>query len=85
MRTLRIIEEASDVAIALLNDLEDVDVALMGALRSVLRDLFDFRKRALAEAFERERMQAPQHLPVGFRDRALNLRVTGRPGPTDVF
>ena len=44
----------------------------MGAMCAVLRDLFYFRKHALAEAFEREAMQASQYLPVGFRDRAYH-------------
>jgi hypothetical protein len=74
MRTLRIIEVARDVAIVPLNDPEDVEVLLMGALRVVLRDLFDFRKHALAEALEHERIQAPQSFPVGFRDRAYHRR-----------
>jgi hypothetical protein len=51
------------------DDLKDVQVTLMKAPRIVMSDAFDFGKHTFAEAFEREWMQAPQNLPVGFLDR----------------
>jgi hypothetical protein len=41
----------------------------MVTLRAIARDAVDLGKDTLAEAFERERMHAPQHFPIRF----LNL------------
>ena len=41
----------------------------MVTLRAIARDAVDLGKGTLAEAFERERMHAPQHFPIRF----LNL------------
>ena len=45
---------------------QNVQVALMKTPGVVMLDAFDLGKHTFAEAFERERMQAPQYLPVGF-------------------
>ena len=42
----------------------------MSALGAVVRHALDLGKYAFAVAFERERVYAPQHLPVGFRNGA---------------
>jgi hypothetical protein len=42
----------------------------------VMLDAFDLAKHTCTEAFERERMQAPQNLPVGFLDRARHVHPT---------
>jgi len=42
----------------------------MSAQGAVVRDTLDLGKHAFAVAFERERVHAPQHLPVGFRNGA---------------
>jgi hypothetical protein len=39
-------------------------------LGAVVRDTLDLGKHTFAVAFERQRMDAPQHLPVSFCDRA---------------
>ena len=44
----------------------------MGALGADVRDMLDLGKHAFTEAFERERMDAPQHFPVGFRNGACH-------------
>jgi hypothetical protein len=51
---------------------EDIKVALMGALGVDVRGMLDLGKHAFTEAFERERVDAPQHLPVGFRNGACH-------------
>ena len=42
----------------------------MSALGAVVCHVPDLGKHAFAVAFERERVHAPQHLPVGFRNGA---------------
>ncbi len=50
--------------------------------RAIVRDAVDLGKDTLAEAFERERMHAPQHFPIRF----LNLphRAPGHWGSASV-
>ncbi len=67
---LWIIEYACHFAVALFDDLEDIEVALVGALGAVVCHAHDLGKHAFAVAFERERVHAPQYLPVGFRNGA---------------
>jgi hypothetical protein len=66
IRAFRIIEDACHLSIAPFDDLEDIKVSLMRALSAVVHDTLDLGKHAFAEAFEREWMHAPQHLPVRF-------------------
>ena len=54
----------------LFDDPEDIEVALMSTLGAVVRDTLDLRKHAFAVSFKRERVHAPQHFPVGFRNGA---------------
>jgi hypothetical protein len=42
----------------------------MSTLGAVVRDTLDLRKHAFALAFERKRVHAPQHFPIGFRNGA---------------
>jgi hypothetical protein len=42
----------------------------MGALGAAVRDTVNLGKHAIAEALERKRMEAPEHLPVSFWDHA---------------
>src|SRR5580692_10883894 len=69
MRAPRILEETRYLPITLLDNPEDLEVARMVTRRAIARDAVDLRKDTLAEAFERERMHAPQHFPIRF----LNL------------
>src|SRR5580693_6684790 len=69
MRAPRIVEKTRYLPIMLLDNPEDLEVARMVTLRAIARDAVDLGKDALAEAFERERMHAPQHFPIRF----LNL------------
>src|ERR1700724_1381584 len=69
MRAPRIVEETRHLLITLLENPEDLEVARMVTRRAIARDAVDLGKDTLAEAFERERMHAPQHFPIGF----LNL------------
>jgi hypothetical protein len=59
IRALQIIEDVCHLSITALDDLEDVQVALMKTSGVVMLDAFDLGKHTFAEAFERERMQAP--------------------------
>ena len=70
IRALWIIEYACHFSIALFDDLEDFEIALMRALGAVVGHALDLGKHAFAVAFERERMYAPQHFPVGLRNGA---------------
>ena len=69
MRAPRVVEETRYLPITLLDNPEDLEVARMVTLRAIARDAVDLGKDTLAEAFERERMHAPQHFPIRF----LNL------------
>src|SRR3984893_2298994 len=69
MRAPRIVEEMRYLPITLLDNPDDLEVARMVTLRAIARDAVDLGKDMLAEAFERERMHAPQHFPITF----LNL------------
>ena len=69
MRVPRIVEETRYLPITMFDNFEDLDVARMVTLRAIARDAVDLGKDRLAEAFERERMHAPQHFPIRF----LNL------------
>src|SRR5580700_9281651 len=69
MRAPRIVEETRHLPITLLENPEDLEVARMVTRRAIARDAVDLGKDTLAEAFERERMHAPQHFPIRF----LNL------------
>jgi hypothetical protein len=51
-----------------LDDLEDIQVALMRIPSVIIHDTSDLGKHTPAKAFERDRMQAPQNFPVGFFD-----------------
>src|SRR6266705_7169177 len=82
MRAPRIVEETRHLAITLLENPEDLEVARMVTRRAIARDAADLGKDTLAEAFERERMHAPQHFPIRF----LNLphRVSVHSGSASV-
>src|ERR1700758_2015588 len=67
MRAPRIVEEARHLPMTLFDYPEDLKVARMVTLRAIARDAVDLGKDTLAEVFERERMNAPQHFPVRFR------------------
>jgi hypothetical protein len=54
----------------LLDDIEYFEIALMSALGAVVRHALDLGKHAFAVGFERERVYALQHLPIGFRNGA---------------
>src|SRR5580698_814259 len=69
MRAPRIVEETRHLSITLLENPEDLEVARMATRRAIVRDAIDLGKDTLAEAFERQRMHAPQHFPIRF----LNL------------
>src|ERR1700730_1169926 len=69
MRAPRVVEETRHLPITLLENPEDFEVARMVTRRANARDAVDLGKDTLAEAFERERMHAPQHFPIRF----LNL------------
>jgi hypothetical protein len=49
---------------------KDLEIARMVTFRVIARDATDLGKDTLAEAFERERVQAPQYFPIRF----LNLQ-----------
>src|ERR1017187_705197 len=66
MRAPRIVEETRHLPITLLENPEDLKVARMVTRRAIVRDAVDLGKDTLAEAFERERMCAPQHFPIRF-------------------
>ncbi|HKN58375.1 MAG TPA: hypothetical protein VJV97_05960 [Gemmatimonadaceae bacterium] len=70
MRAPRIVEEARYLPITLMDNPEDLEVVRMVTLRAIAQDAVDLGKDTLAEAFERERMYAPQHFPISF----LNLQ-----------
>src|SRR5580700_11181340 len=70
MRAPRTVEQTRYLPITLLDNSEDFQVARMVTLRAIARDAVDLGKDTLAEAFDRERMHAPQHFPIRF----LNLR-----------
>ena len=57
-------------ALWVIEDSRHIEVALVSALGAVVRHTFDLGKYAFTVAFERERVHAPQHLPVGFRNGA---------------
>jgi hypothetical protein len=65
---LWIIEYACHFAVAQFDDLEDIEVALMRTLGAVVCHALNLGKHLFAVAFERERVHAPKHLPVGFRN-----------------
>jgi len=69
MRAPRTVEETRYLPITLLDNPENLEVARMVTLCAIARDAVDLGKDTLAEAFERERMHAPQHFPIRF----LNL------------
>src|SRR5260370_28262759 len=73
MRAPRIVEETRHLAITLLENPEDLEVARMVTRRGIAREAVDLGKNTLAEAFERERMHAPQYFPIRF----LNLPHRG--------
>src|ERR1700733_6555134 len=68
MRGPRIVEETRQLPITLLENPENFEVAPMVTRRASAQDAVDFGKDALAEASERERMHAPQHFPIRFRN-----------------
>src|SRR6267154_3761501 len=70
MRAPRIVEETRHLPITLLENPEDLEVASMVIRRAIAQDAVDLGKDTLAEAFERERMHAPQQFPIRF----LNLQ-----------
>ena len=61
-RAFWIIKDACHLVIATFDDLEDVQVTLMKTPGVVVFDAFDLDKHTFAEAFERQRMQAPEEL-----------------------
>lgn len=67
----QIIEDARHLSIALLDDLEAIKVALMSAVTTMHHSL-NLDECSLAEAFNRERVQTHQDLPVAFRYGALH-------------
>ena len=58
MRSPRVVEETRYLLITFFDNPEDFEVARMVALRVIARDRIDLGKGMLAEALERERMQA---------------------------
>ena len=88
LRAFRIIKEACNVSIAPAEDLIDVEVPLVGAAGLIVGDTLDFGKHTFTEPFERERMQAFQHFPIGFFDHAQSAAFSvlrgGRPRPGEV-
>src|SRR5580658_7741282 len=66
MRVPRIVDETRHLAITLLENPEELEVARRVTRRAIARDAVDLGKDTLAEAFEGERMHAPQHFPIRF-------------------
>jgi hypothetical protein len=56
----------------------------MGAQSLVIIGTFDLRKHSPAEAFQRQRMQAPENFPIGFLDVAMHFQLS-RPTPFGVL
>ena len=65
-----IIKHSFNFPVAPSDDLIDIQIALMKAPRVITGDTVHLAKHTLTEAFEHERMQTPQNLPVGYRHRA---------------
>src|SRR6202023_3649501 len=78
MRAPRIVEETRHLPITLLANPEDLEVARMVTRRAIVRDAIDLGKGTLAEAFERQRMHVPQHLPIRFLNLPIGLPCTGQ-------
>src|SRR5208283_195367 len=75
MRAPRIVEETRYLPITLLDNPEDLEVARMVTLRAIARDAVDLGKDTRAEAFERERIHAPQLFPIRFLNHPHSVPV----------
>ncbi len=84
-RAFQIVKDAGHFSITTFDDLEDVQVALMKIPSVVIFDISDLGKHTLAEAFECDRMQALQNLPVRFFNLARHGSRTRLPGFTGNF